>query len=206
MEKTVTVPTHGLPSSSDSAANPREQHEKQGVRRSSIPPPGPPPTGIMGFFNRLGNIPEWTVGGQHLRGGPLNYCIGFIASCGFLMFGYDQGVLSALLTLDSFQKNIKLMTPQDQSHDLCWLDNPDNTIPNPDECLGDAITQAAAVAIYQIGWFLGALLILFYGESWGRKSSTFWGSLPYHDHRHRVPGGRPRVWRFCRWPCRWWHR
>lgn len=37
--------------------------------------------------------------------------------------------------------------------------------------------QAFAIAIYQIGCFLGAVVILFYGEKWGRKPSTFWGSL-----------------------------
>ena len=174
MEK--TVPSPDAPPSSDGAATSKE-HEHQWRRRSSIPPPGPPPTGIMGFFSKLGDLPEWKIGGSHLHGGALNYSIGFIASCGFLMFGYDQGVLSALLTLDSFQNNLKLMTPREQANDLCWLDNPDNTVPDPDQCQGDANTQAAAVAIYQIGCFLGAVLILFYGETWGRKSSTFWGSL-----------------------------
>lgn len=136
-----------------------------------------PPSGVMGFFSKMGNLPEWPVRGGLLRGKALNYCIGFIASCGFLMFGYDQGVLSALLTLDDFQNNLILMTPREQSNDLCWLDNPTNTIPDPNQCTGDANTQAAAVAIYQIGCFLGSILILYYGEQWGRKSSTFWGSL-----------------------------
>ncbi|KAL2004758.1 hypothetical protein VTN00DRAFT_3286 [Thermoascus crustaceus] len=134
-------------------------------------------TGLMAFFGRMGDLPEWKVGGAYLSGRALNWSIGFIASCGFLMFGYDQGVLSALLTLDSFQENLTLMTPRQQSNDLCWLDNPRNTIPDPNNCTGDANTQAAGVAIYQIGCWLGSLLILFYGEQWGRKSSTFWGSL-----------------------------
>lgn len=150
--------------------------EEKPRRKSSIPTPSPPPTGILGFFSRMGDLPEWKVGGKHLSGTALNYCIGFIASCGFLMFGYDQGVLSALLTLDDFQKDIPLMTPRDQSNNLCWLDNPSNTEPDPAMCTGDPNTQAAGVAIYQIGCFLGAVVILFYGETWGRKSSTFWGS------------------------------
>ncbi|OAA53333.1 General substrate transporter [Cordyceps fumosorosea ARSEF 2679] len=127
------------------------------------------------FLDKFG-LPEWTVRGKLLEGRMLNNCIGIIASCGFLMFGYDQGVLSALLTLDDFQKNLPLMTPRDQANPICWLDH-DATIPNPDMCTGDANTQAAGVAIYQIGCFLGAVLVFFYGESWGRKSSTFWGSL-----------------------------
>ncbi|RSM16182.1 hypothetical protein CDV31_004645 [Fusarium ambrosium] len=134
-------------------------------------------SGIAGFFSRLGNLPEWKVGGKHLEGATLNWAIGIIASCGFLMFGYDQGVLSALLTLDDFQKNLVLMTPRDDSNPLCWLDYPENNQPDPNQCTGDPNTQAAAVAVYQIGCFLGAILILFYGERWGRKSSTFWGSL-----------------------------
>ncbi|RSL82282.1 hypothetical protein CEP51_005283 [Fusarium floridanum] len=134
-------------------------------------------SGIAGFFSRLGNLPEWKVGGKHLEGATLNWAIGIIASCGFLMFGYDQGVLSALLTLDDFQKNLVLMTPRDDSNPLCWLDYPENNQPDPNQCTGDPNTQAAAVAVYQIGCFLGAVLVLFYGERWGRKSSTFWGSL-----------------------------
>ncbi|OAA40406.1 General substrate transporter [Beauveria brongniartii RCEF 3172] len=121
-------------------------------------------------------LPEWTVRGKLLEGKMLNNCIGIIASCGFLMFGYDQGVLSALLTLDDFQKNLPLMTPRDKANPICWLDDA-ATVPDPNMCTGDANTQAAGVAIYQVGCFLGAVLVFFYGESWGRKSSTFWGSL-----------------------------
>ncbi|KAE8422013.1 hypothetical protein BDV36DRAFT_291826 [Aspergillus pseudocaelatus] len=134
-------------------------------------------TKFFEYFGWMGDLPEWKIGGEKLKGRALNWSIGFIASCGFLMFGYDQGVLSALLTLDSFQEVLPLMTPRDKSNDLCWLDNPTNTIPHPTYCTGDANTQAAGVAIYQIGCWLGSLVILSYGERWGRKSSTFWGSL-----------------------------
>lgn len=126
------------------------------------------------FFNKMGDLPQWKVGGQHIRGAALNWGIGIIASCGFLMFGYDQGVLSGLLTLDSFQRNQALMTPLDESNDLCY--NVDGTR-DYRYCHGDANTQAAGVAVYQLGCFLGAVVILFWGEPWGRRSSTFWGSL-----------------------------
>lgn len=163
----------GPGSSHDSASF--QPEEKQDT--AYVPQQKASPTGIWGWFSKMSDLPEWKFRGSLLSGGPLNYSIGFIASCGFLMFGYDQGVLSALLTLDDFQKNLALMTPREKSNDLCWLDSPNNTEPDPNQCTGDANTQAAAVAIYQIGCFLGALLILFYGERWGRKSSTFWGSL-----------------------------
>lgn len=170
-------------SHSDSDGNntttPHDEKTNHARNGAGLPPSQPKthPGGILGIFSRLGDLPEWKVGGKHLAGKTLNYAIGFIASCGFLMFGYDQGVLSALLTLDDFQKDIILMTPRDQANDLCWLDNPTNTEPDPNNCAGSPSIQAAGVAIYQIGCFLGAVLILFYGETWGRKSSTFWGSL-----------------------------
>lgn len=169
----TTAPTHD--SSSGEVQAPTQEKPR---RRSTIPEPQPPPTGIMGFFAKLGDLPEWGISGKPLEGKALNYSIGFIASCGFLMFGYDQGVMSALLTLDSFQEEIPLMTPRDDANDLCWMQDANgDRVPDPDQCTGDPNTQAAAVAIYQIGCFLGAILILFYGETWGRKSSTFWGSL-----------------------------
>ena len=166
-------------SASDSEGQTTAPSHKEERRTSLANPPTPKtehPSGIMGFFSRMGDLPEWKVGGKHLAGTALNYSIGFIASCGFLMFGYDQGVLSALLTLDDFQKSIPLMTPFERSNAVCFLDA-DRTERDMSMCTGDPNTQAAGVAIYQIGCFLGAVLILFYGETWGRKSSTFWGSL-----------------------------
>ena len=81
------------------------------------------------------------------------------------------------MTLDDFQRVLPLMTPRSRANDLCWLDAPINEVPDPSMCTGDSNTQAAAVAIYQIGCFFGAVGILFYGEAWGRKSSTFYGSI-----------------------------
>ncbi|ETN41564.1 uncharacterized protein HMPREF1541_03500 [Cyphellophora europaea CBS 101466] len=127
------------------------------------------------WLYRLNDLPQYKIGGQLLSGAALNWGIGVVAACGFLMFGYDQGVLSGLLTLDDFQRDQTLMTPLDDSNPLCWTDEGP---PNRDEryCHGDANTQAAGVALYQIGCFLGAVVILFYGERLGRRSSSFWGS------------------------------
>lgn len=136
------------------------------------------PSGVLGKFSILGNLPEWDVPGIGLlQGKLLNSAIAWTSCLAFLMFGYDQGVMSSLLTLNDFQRHFPLMTPLSQANDICWTDSPTNTVRNERMCTGDANTQAAAVALYQIGCFLGAVLILFYGETWGRKSSTFWGSL-----------------------------
>lgn len=136
------------------------------------------PSGVLDMFSKLGNLPEWDVPGVGLlQGKLLNTAIAWTSCLAFLMFGYDQGVMSSLLTLNDFQRHFPLMTPLSQANDICWTNSPTNTIRDEQMCTGDANTQAAAVALYQIGCFLGALLILFYGEVWGRKSSTFWGSL-----------------------------
>ncbi|KNG50778.1 sugar transporter-like protein [Stemphylium lycopersici] len=135
-------------------------------------------TGILGAFSKLGNLPEWEVPGYGLlQGKALNNSIAWCSCLAFLMFGYDQGVLSGVLTLDDFQRHFPLMTPRERPNNLCWLDAPTNTIPDPSMCTGSPSILSAAVAVYQIGCFLGAVLILFYGEVWGRKSSSFWGSL-----------------------------
>jgi hypothetical protein len=42
------------------------------------------------FFSKLGDLPQLKVGSRLLQGAALNWGIGIIASCGFLMFGYDQ--------------------------------------------------------------------------------------------------------------------
>lgn len=142
-----------------------------------VPEKEGPPTTFMGKLGTwMGNLPEWGVGGKKLQGKWLNFYIAFIASNGFLMFGYDQGVLSALITLESWQRVFPLMTPRETPNDLCWIDG-DRSNPDPNQCTGDANMQAFAIAIYQIGCFFGAVVILFYGEKWGRKPSTFWGSL-----------------------------
>lgn len=142
-----------------------------------VPEKPAPPTGFIGKLGAwMAALPEWNVGGKKLSGKWLNFYIAFIASNGFLMFGYDQGVLSALITLESWQRVFPLMTPRETPNDLCWIDG-DRSNPDPNQCTGDANLQAFAIAIYQIGCFLGAIVILFYGEKWGRKPSTFWGSL-----------------------------
>jgi hypothetical protein len=97
----------------------------------------------------MGNLPEWSVGGKKLTGQKLNFYIAFIASNGFLMFGYDQGVLSALITLQSWQTVFPLMTPRELPNDLCWIDG-DRNNPDPNQCTGDANLQAFAIAIYQV--------------------------------------------------------
>jgi hypothetical protein len=135
-----------------------EKHENEDSGASSpaqtslnyVPEKDGPPTTFWGKIGHwMGNLPEWSVGGKKLTGKKLNFYIAFIASNGFLMFGYDQGVLSALITLQSWQTVFPLMTPRELPNDLCWIDG-DRNNPDPNQCTGDANLQAFAIAIYQV--------------------------------------------------------
>ncbi|KAK1144279.1 hypothetical protein N8T08_005692 [Aspergillus melleus] len=85
-----------------------------------------------------------------LVGKPLTYAITATAGSGFLLFGYDQGVMSGLLSGEAFV----------------------NTFPEIDTTTGgngSSSLQGTVVAIYEIGCFLGALVSLFAGERLGRR-------------------------------------
>ncbi|KAG1814728.1 general substrate transporter [Suillus subaureus] len=85
----------------------------------------------------------------HLRGRKLTISIAFVAGTGFTLFGYDQGVMSALLTAGQ--------VVVDSSH------------PN------HATLQSFVVAIYEIGCLMGALSNLWVGDRLGRRRTIALG-------------------------------
>ncbi|KIK65384.1 hypothetical protein GYMLUDRAFT_38835 [Collybiopsis luxurians FD-317 M1] len=91
-----------------------------------------------------------------LRGRKLTAALSFVAGTGFILFGYDQGVMSALLTADQFEK----VFPQVKV---------DSQHPN------HATLQSFLVAIYEVGCLAGALLTLFVGDRFGRKRTIALG-------------------------------
>lgn len=85
-----------------------------------------------------------------LVGRALNWAITATAGSGFLLFGYDQGVMSGLLTGRAFTA----------------------TFPEIDTTNGgggSSSLQGTVVAIYEIGCFFGAIFCLMYGEQLGRR-------------------------------------
>ncbi|EIN08312.1 sugar transporter STL1 [Punctularia strigosozonata HHB-11173 SS5] len=91
--------------------------------------------------------------------------IGFAAGSGFLLFGYDQGVMGALLTLPSFVE----VFPQI------------NTNRNAEASSGtshESTLQGVAIGLYEIGCLIGALSCLWLGDLLGRRAiiwiGTFW--------------------------------
>ena len=93
-----------------------------------------------------------------LTGRPLNWAITLTAGAGFMLFGYDQGVVSGLLT------------------GKAWTD----TFPAIDTTSkganGRPQLQGTVVAIYDVGCFFGAIIAFTIGERLGRKRSILLGT------------------------------
>ncbi|KAI1880140.1 hypothetical protein JX265_001761 [Neoarthrinium moseri] len=93
-----------------------------------------------------------------LTGRPLHWAITAAAGCGFLLFGYDQGVMSGLLTGAAFTAQF----PE---------------IDTTAGAGGSASLQGTVVAIYEIGCFFGSILALVFGEKIGRRKTIMAGCL-----------------------------
>ncbi|KAI1085299.1 sugar transporter STL1 [Whalleya microplaca] len=91
-------------------------------------------------------------------GKPLDWAISATAGAGFMLFGYDQGVMSGLLTGSAFTRTFPEIDTTDGGH-------------------GSASLQGTVVAIYEIGCFFGAILVLLFGEKLGRRWCIIIGCL-----------------------------
>lgn len=92
-----------------------------------------------------------------LRGSKLNFFISFIAGVGFLLFGYDQGVMGSLLNLDDFRQ---------QYPEIDAKGDPTKST-----------LQSAVVAIYEIGCFSSSIANIYIGDKIGRKNTLMLGCV-----------------------------
>lgn len=99
-----------------------------------------------------------------LQGKRLHNAIATIAGVGFVLFGYDQGVMSGLLTLDTFIGTFpdmdvysKHLTAEQKS--------------------SNSTTQGITIAIYEIGCMFGALATMWAGDKFGRRKIVFSGAI-----------------------------
>ncbi|KAH8111654.1 general substrate transporter [Phellopilus nigrolimitatus] len=90
-----------------------------------------------------------------LKGKTLTYMLAFVAGTGFTLFGYDQGVMSSLLTLPRFEE----VFPQ-----VVVATGPNH-----------ATLQSFVVAVYELGCLIGALSNLFVGDKLGRRKTIILG-------------------------------
>lgn len=91
-----------------------------------------------------------------LKGRALRVAITITSVMGFSLFGYDQGLMSGLITGDQFNKEF----PPTK-----------NGWPNA------KVNQGAVTACYELGCFFGALFALFRGDKLGRKPLVVSGSI-----------------------------
>ncbi|KAI3317845.1 general substrate transporter [Xylariaceae sp. AK1471] len=100
----------------------------------------------MGHKENKDGVPTyWGTSGKTLQ-----RLITIVATIDFLLFGYDQGVMSGIIAGDAFVKDF----PQ-VDHDSTW--------------------QGFVTSIYAVGCFFGALFILCVGDKLGRRKSIFLG-------------------------------
>ncbi|GBE83001.1 Sugar transporter STL1 [Sparassis crispa] len=101
---------------------------------------------------------EVTANSLSLRGRKLMVALLFVAGTGFALFGYDEGVMSALLTAGQFDK----VFPQV----VVDSDHPSH-----------ATLQSFVVAIYEVGCLIGALSNLWIGDRLGRRHTIMLGGI-----------------------------
>ncbi|KAJ5110474.1 Sugar transporter STL1 [Penicillium argentinense] len=86
-----------------------------------------------------------------MSGRPLSLTVSTIATMGFLLFGYDQGVMSGIISADAFT-------------DVFTAAKGDNTM------------QALITAVYELGCLFGAMFALFTGDMMGRRLMVMAGA------------------------------
>ncbi|CAK3778436.1 general substrate transporter [Lecanosticta acicola] len=91
--------------------------------------------------------------GESLKGKWLQTGICVTASSGFLLLGYDQGVMSGIITEPIFLQTFPQMNQNNKSGAI----------------------QSLVVAIYEIGCLFGAVGIIWFGDKIGRRRSILLG-------------------------------
>lgn len=84
-----------------------------------------------------------------LSGRPLHLAITAVSTMGFLLFGYDQGVMAGIISADQFTDVFTAAK-------------------------GDNVIQATITAVYELGCFAGAIYTLIFGDRFGRR----WTIIP----------------------------
>mmetsp|Transcript_5677 Transcript_5677/g.6742 ORF Transcript_5677/g.6742 Transcript_5677/m.6742 type:complete len:558 (+) Transcript_5677:5690-7363(+) len=95
-----------------------------------------------------------------LRGRRLRVMFTMVATLGFSLFGYDQGLMSGIITGDDFSKEFPAVTNEGAGSEH-WA----------------TVNQGGITSCYEIGCFFGALFALFRGDRFGRRPMVIIGSL-----------------------------
>jgi MFS family permease len=93
-----------------------------------------------------------------MMGRPLGFLISTISTTGFLLFGYDQGVMSGIISGGPFNAYFP-------------------------ETKDNSVYQGFATAIYEIGCLFGAIGVLWFGDNLGRRKAASFPALLYFEPR-----------------------
>lgn len=109
-----------------------------------------------------------------LQGRPLRALVTATATIGFSLFGYNQGMMSGIITGEYFNKEFP------PTYSGGWSD-PSNPRFSDDltahEKSHASVIQGAVTACYELGCFFGAIFTLIRGEKIGRKPMVVCGSI-----------------------------
>merc|ERR1711939_793691 len=124
-------------------------------------------TSIMGRATLKDGVPTfWGTSGRTLQ-----WLVTAVATTDFLLFGYDQGVMSGIISSEAFVTDFP-------------------------EVHNDSTYEGFVVSIYAVGCFLGALFILNFGDWLGRRRSIYIGAV-VHGHWCDYPACSSARWRRC---------
>ncbi|KAI0486669.1 general substrate transporter [Xylaria cf. heliscus] len=87
-----------------------------------------------------------------LSGRPLSLAVSAICTTGFLLFGYDQGVMSGILTAPAFADVFE-------------------------ETRNNSTLQGVVTSVYDLGCLVGAIFILTVGDQLGRRRAIIAGGI-----------------------------
>lgn len=138
----------------------KEYNEKNGFRDQS-----PSPSNSRLEWTGAGDLPEGAATNadgvptyMNACGSKLTWWITVAASAGFGLFGYDQGVMSGIISAPQFFETFPACDPARQGSYRA------------------SILQALYVAIYEIGCLGGAIFALMFGDRLGRRKMMFTGA------------------------------
>ncbi|GAA5943006.1 sugar porter family MFS transporter [Sporobolomyces koalae] len=137
----------------------KEQNEKFGTSHQSSP------EGSQLEWTGAGDLPEGSAVNNDgvptymgACGTTLTWWITVAASAGFGLFGYDQGVMSGIISAPQFFETFPACDPAVQG------------------AYQASILQAAYVALYEVGCLMGAICALMFGDKIGRRKMMFTGA------------------------------
>lgn len=93
-----------------------------------------------------------------LQGRKLHLAVALMCGVGFVLFGYDQGVMGSLLTLEPFRETFPEMDTVTYGYSR-------------------SAYQGFVIGIYEIGCMIGALSTIWLGDIYGRVKLVFLGCL-----------------------------